>query len=142
MMGINDANNDIRESGRLLTVGTPEWADAYEEKVRSFLRIASENKACVYWVGVPVVRDELLQNRVLIANRAAKGACSTQKNCFFIDTLEVLSDENHKYASYRKESNGYNLRIRQKDGIHLSCEGSNLLAQYIMPYLEATGQGS
>lgn len=136
MMGVNDANNHIREGSRLCAVGTPEWGQAYENKVESFLRIASENNVHVCWIGIPVVREEGLQNRVLLANMAARNACNRVGNCRFIDTFEALCDENKKYTNYLKEPSGASVRIRAKDGIHFSMEGSNLLSNFILQKLE------
>jgi hypothetical protein len=139
MMGVNDANNHIREGNRLCAVGTPEWGQAYENRVENFLRIASENRVQVCWIGVPVVREEVLQNRVLLANMAARNACGRVSNCRFIDTFEVLCDENRKYTNYLKEPDGSCTRIRSKDGIHFSMEGSNLLSRHILQKLEHGG---
>ena len=72
MMGVNDANNHIREGNRIFLVGTPEWTEAYERKVYNFLCLASEVNARLYWIGVPVVREEWLQRRVEQANQAAR----------------------------------------------------------------------
>jgi hypothetical protein len=142
MMGVNDANNHIREGNRLCVVGTPEWAQAYENKVENFLHIVSASHARVFWIGVPVVREEQLQHRVYVANMAARNACGKLENCCFIDTSEALCDENRKYTNYLKESNGSSIRIRAKDGIHFSMAGSNLLARYILLKLEDADSGS
>lgn len=141
MMGVNDSRNHIRSGGKLLVLGTPEWAAAYGEKVESLLSVASEKNATVYWIGVPVVRDEGLQTCVALANEAAKSACGKQTACYFIDTSGVLCDENHKYSNYRKEVNGGNLRIREKDGIHFTIAGSSLISKHIMSYLQPSGEG-
>jgi lysophospholipase L1-like esterase len=132
MMGVNDANNHIRDGNKLCLVGTPEWARAYENRVENFLRIVSAANVRTCWIGVPVVREEWLQNRILLANQAARNACSRLKNCCFIDTFDALCDKNRKYTNYIKESNGSNVRIRARDGIHLSMAGSNLLSRYIL----------
>lgn len=136
MMGVNDANNHIRDGNRLCPVGTSEWAAAYQDKVENFLRIAAEFNIRVRWIGVPVVREEGLQNRVLLANMAARNACSRVSHCRFIDTFEALCDENRRYTNYIKEPDGSAIRIRAKDGIHFSMEGSNLLSRYILQKLE------
>jgi hypothetical protein len=135
MMGVNDANNHIREGNRLCVVGTPEWGQAYENRVESFLRIASETHIRICWIGVPVVREEELQSRVFLANMAARNACGRVENCRFIDTFGVLCDENRKYTNYLKETDGSNIRIRAKDGIHFSMEGGNLLSRHILQEL-------
>jgi lysophospholipase L1-like esterase len=142
MMGVNDANNHIRDGNRLCLVGTPEWAQAYENRVESFLRIVSASHARVYWIGVPVVREGWLQSRVLLANMAARNACVKLENCHFIDTSDALCDENRNYTNYLKEANGSSVRIRAKDGVHFSQAGSNLLARYILLKLEDADNGS
>jgi uncharacterized protein len=142
MMGVNDANNHIRDGSRLCPVGTPEWAQAYENRVASFLRIVSESQARVYWIGVPVVREQWLQNRVMLANMAARNACGKLANCQYIDTSETLCDENKRYTNYLKESSGSSVRIRAKDGIHFSTAGSDLLSRYILLKLEGRDQGA
>jgi hypothetical protein len=60
-------------------------------------------------------------------------------NCRFIDTFEALCDENRKYTNYLREPDGSSIRIRAKDGIHFSMEGSNLLSKYILQKLETSG---
>lgn len=142
MMGVNDANNHIRDGNRLCLVGTPEWVQAYEHRVESFLRIVSASHARVYWIGVPVVREGWLQSRVLLANMAARNACGKLENCHFIDTFDALCDENRNYTNYLKESNGSSVRIRTKDGVHFSLAGGNLLARYILLKLEDADNGS
>lgn len=142
MMGVNDANNHIRDGNRLCPVGTPEWGEAYESKVENFLRIAAELNVRVCWIGVPVVREEGLQNRVLLANMAARNACSRVSHCRFIDTFDALCDANRRYTNYIKEPDGSAVRIRAKDGIHFSMEGSNLLSKYILQKLETGGEAA
>ena len=142
MMGVNDANNHIRDGNKLCLVGTPEWAQAYENRVESFLRIVAASHARVYWIGVPVVREGWLQSRVLLANTAARKACGKLENCHFIDTFDALCDENRNYTNYLKEANGSSIRIRAKDGVHFSQAGSNLLARYILLKLEDADNGS
>jgi hypothetical protein len=142
MMGVNDANNHIRDGKQLHQVGTAEWAEAYEGKIESFLRVVSAGRARVCWIGVPVVREEWLQNRVLMANLAARKACGKVANCYFIDTVEALCDEHQKYTNYLREPNGSNVRIRAKDGIHFSMAGSSLLSRHVLSKLQDRDNGS
>jgi hypothetical protein len=132
MMGINDANNHIRDGSRLCVVGTPEWCDAYQKKVAEFLAILPLKNTRVYWIGIPVVREDWLMERVLLANKAVKQACEKLPGCYFIDTLDALTDENRHYTNYLTEPDGGKVRVRAKDGIHFSSAGCDLLSEYVL----------
>lgn len=136
MMGVNDANNHIREGKRLCLVGTSEWGQAYEHKVESLLRIVSEHHVRVCWIGVPVVREDGLQNRVALANNAAASACRRVGNCRFVDTYEVLCDSHRHYTNYLQEGNGASVRIRAKDGVHFTAQGGDRLSKYLLGKLD------
>jgi lysophospholipase L1-like esterase len=140
MMGVNDANNHIREDGKLCVVGTPEWARAYENRVESFLRTVSRNHVRMYWIGVPVIREDVLQSRVSLANSAAASACSRVAGCGFLDTSNTLCDANRKYTNFLKEPDGSSVRIRTKDGIHFTAQGGDLLSRHILNELDDEGK--
>jgi hypothetical protein len=142
MMGVNDANNHIRDGGKLCVVGTNEWRQAYEKKIENFLGIVARSNARVCWIGAPVVREEWLQERVTLANMAAQNACGRMENCRFIDTADVLCDENGKYTNYLQEPNGSSVRIRAKDGIHFSVPGGDLLSKRVLLNLKNQSSGS
>lgn len=135
MMGINDANNNIRVDDRKAILGTAAWPDAYQERVKRFISIISEKGTPTYWVGLPVVRDEAMTQRIEIANSAAKKACTEFEDCHFIDTWNILTDDKGNYTNYKKDRQGYTIRIREQDGIHFSTEGGDLLSRHILDYI-------
>lgn len=135
MMGINDANNNIRVDDRKAILGTAAWPEAYQERVTRFLRIILDYDVPVYWVRLPVVRDEAMTGRIEIANDAAEKACNQFDQCHFIDTLNILTDDNGNYTNFKKDAQGYTIRIRAQDGIHFSSEGGDILSHYILEYI-------
>lgn len=135
MMGINDANNNIRVGEVQATLGTAAWPNAYEHRVKSFLHIIEGFETPVYWVGLPVVRDEAMTARIDLTNGAAKNACESVDICHFVDIKEVLTDEEGNYTNYKKDKEGYSIRIRSKDGIHFSTEGGDLLSRHILDFM-------
>lgn len=135
LMGINDANNNIRIDGRKAVLGTAFWPVAYQKRVERFLDIIKSKNVPVYWVGLPIVKDVAMTDRIWLTNETAKKACSNSNDCRFIDTWQLLTDENGRYTNYKKDSNGYSVRIRAKDGIHFSREGGDLLTNYILKYI-------
>lgn len=135
MMGINDANNNIRMADSRAILGTPAWPVAYQERVERFIAIIAEKNVPTYWVGLPVVRDEAMTGRIEIANSAAEKACAGFELCRFIETKKLLTDDNGNYTNYKKDPQGYSIRIRAQDGIHFSNEGGDLLSRYILDYI-------
>ncbi len=135
MMGVNDANNNIRIDDRKAILGTAAWPLAYQERVTRFISIIMERNVPTYWVGLPVVRDEAMTSRIEIANSAAKKACEEFEHCHFIDTRSILTDDNGNYTNYKKDNKGYSIRIREQDGIHFSTQGGDLLSRFILDYI-------
>ncbi len=135
LMGINDANNNIRIDGEKAVLGTPFWPVAYQKRVERFLGIIKSRNVPVYWVGLPIVKDDAMTQRICLTNETAKKACTDTNDCRFIDTWQLLTDENGRYTNYKKDSKGYSVRIRAKDGIHFSREGGDLLTSYILKYI-------
>ena len=108
---------------------------AYQKRVERFLGIIKSRNVPVYWVGLPIVKDDAMTQRICLTNETAKKACTDTNDCRFIDTWQLLTDENGRYTNYKKDSKGYSVRIRAKDGIHFSREGGDLLTSYILKYI-------
>ena len=135
MMGVNDANNNIHIDNKKAILGTAAWPDAYQKRVERFIAIIAGNSVPTYWVSLPVVRDTAMSQRIQIANEAAKKACEAFDLCNFVDTADILTDDNGNYTNYKKDDKGYSIRIRAKDGIHFSTDGGDLLSRYILNYI-------
>jgi len=135
LMGINDANNNIRVDDRKAILGTAAWPDAYQERVKRFIAIIAQRNVPIYWVGLPVVRDEAMTQRIEIANSAARKACEAFAECHFIDTWNILTDDKGNYTNYKKDNQGYTIRIRAQDGVHFSREGGELLSRHILDFI-------
>lgn len=135
LMGINDANNNIRVDDRKAILGTAAWPDAYQERVKRFIDIIAERNVPIYWVGLPVVRDEAMTQRIEIANSAARKACDAFAECHFINTWNILTDDKGNYTNYKKDDQGYTIRIRAQDGVHFSREGGDLLSRHILDFI-------
>lgn len=135
IMGVNDANNNIRFGDTKAIVGTPVWPEAYQKRVESFLQIIGQKKTPVYWIGLPCVRDTDMSARISIANEAAKKACEGAEGCRFVETWPLLTDDKGGYTNFRKDDRGYNVRIRAKDGVHFSTEGGDMLSEHILGYI-------
>lgn len=132
MLGVNDANNNIRLGDVRAVLGTPLWPETYKKKVDGFVRIMTDQQVKVFWVGMPVVKDPAANDRIKIANEAAKTACDAVEGCTFIDAFTVLADEKGAYSVYVKGKDGANIRVRDKDGVHFSTEGGDLLSRHIL----------
>ncbi len=135
VMGVNDANNNIRVGDARAFLNTPSWGVTYQSMVEEFLGDIASHGIPAFWVGLPIVRDEEQVKRIQIANNAARRACDNVPNCHFIDIWTVLADQDGNYTKYKKNNEGYNVQVRERDGIHFSPEGGMLLSRYILDVL-------
>lgn len=133
IMGGNDANNSI--DGK--TAGTPEWGEAYRQKAEEFLKIATNAGAKVLWVGLPAMRDPAYGERVRAVNEAAKRACETVLGCAYMEPSDTFTDATGHYVQ-SKEINGKKVKLRGKDGVHMTMTGYDLLCRQILNRLDKT----
>lgn len=108
LIGGNDAYNGP---------GTDAWAQNFKNKVESFIQIAADGAAEIYWVGLPVMNKQSYSQKVQVANNVMESVCSGYGNCHFVDTWD-LSPEYSK--------------MRAGDGIHFTFTGYMFLGKHIL----------
>lgn len=128
MMGGNDSQNPI--AGK--APGAPEWTAAYEERVKSFLSIAAGAGVRVFWVGMPVMREEDYARRVRAANEAAERACRATPGCVYIDAWSYFADGSGNYVQAKVMPDGKEVSLRAKDGVHLTMTGYDYLSRHVL----------
>ena len=87
----------------------------------------------VYWVGVPPMRDARYDSHVSTLNSLVQ---HTVDHCAkFIPAPQEIRAKDGSFASYLNFS-GQSVRIREKDGIHLSMEGAKIFARSLIQELK------
>lgn len=129
MLGEND-NQALRTPGGLeeTPVGTVDWPEDYEERVREFMELITAKGSRLVWVGLPIVRDEGRWSIVERQNDIFERAAHDVRNVAFLDTWDLFSAPDGGYTAYYRSEGGVQL-IRESDGLHFNNAGYDLLAR-------------
>jgi hypothetical protein len=129
MIGKNDPQSLRTPGGNVVQeIGTFGWADAYAERVRDFMSIATSGGARVVWVGLPVIRDEARWEIVRRQNQIFEDEARAEPDVSYLDTWDLYSTPSGGYTAYLHEGNDV-IEIRASDGLHFTPTGYELLAR-------------
>ena len=141
MLGANDTQPIRREDGERIPVGTPEWAEAYGERVDRMLTELAASGARIIWVGPPPMRDP--QYDAAVKEIAAiQQQRAEAKGAAFIDMRPVLSAADGSYAESGPDDTGTLTRLRGRDGISFYKAGNNRMGQVVLSVLEGGEAGT
>ncbi len=129
MLGTND-RQQLRHGGKRLKKQTPEWFEAYGERVSRLGKSLKATKINYAWVGLPSVRFKTMNKDFLRFNEMyGKAAASPQGK--FIDVWDGFSDADGNYSRSGPDVNGQIVLLRSKDGINMTRAGKRRLAYYV-----------
>jgi hypothetical protein len=129
MIGKNDTQSLRTPGGRVQTpIATFAWPDAYAERVRNLMSVATSGGARVVWVGLPVIRDEARWEIIRRQNAIFDEAARAEPDVSYLDTWALYSTPSGGYTAYLHEGNDV-IEIRASDGLHFTPTGYELLAR-------------
>jgi hypothetical protein len=137
MLGANDVMPVEGSQGNHVQFADPAWAKAYAAKARELTAICRQanGRVSLYWVGVPTMADPALAAGVAQVNAALRAMCQ-EDGCRFIDTHRAFADENGRFTRQARDAaTGELVTIRTADGVHLTENGSRLLAGQVLDVL-------
>ncbi|MDR2075887.1 MAG: DUF459 domain-containing protein [Desulfovibrio sp.] len=134
-MGGNDSQDIVDITRKRHLVGTFSWERHYLLRARELLAAVSKEGALALWVGLPVMGNSPHARHTLQVSRQQQAACDPFTR-IFVDTLPVLADSRGGYLTYARNAKGVQTRIRQKDKIHLTDAGGDLLAAAVLPRID------
>lgn len=133
MLGLNEAQ-PLRSNGEDLAVGTPAWEQAYAARIQTLLDTARDRGCDLIWIGIPIVRgarEAKLQHIRTLTQKLVRGS-----GFVYIDTTALLSDDSGTYIDSMNLPDGGRLRLRMKDGAHMTRAGNRLVVERLLPVLE------
>ena len=131
MFGGNDGQ-PLTWNDEELQPDTPEWLAVYHELVGEAMDTLLAGTARVYWVGLPIMRDEQFTARVTAFNDVYREEAARRPGVVFVDIFDLFKDENGQYSTYLRNSNGDLLYMRNEDGAHFSWNGAIRLADFVL----------
>ena len=138
-LGSNDRQL-IREGGKKLKTGSPEWKKAYEQRVKSLGKVLQDTGLPFTWVGLPPVRFNTMNVDYLVFNEFYRAAAS-EAGGTFIDVWDGFADANGAYVRSGPDINGQIVLLRNKDGISLTKAGKRRLSFFIEALLSRALSG-
>jgi hypothetical protein len=127
MIGTNDA-----------VVYTDKDAARYEQLVEAMMRELKGNDGReVLWVNAPVMRDEDLEANIKKVDEIQRRVAARLGGITIVDAHTLFADETGEYSSSLPDENGDLVNMRAGDGIHLSGDGAQHLANAVFQQLDA-----
>jgi hypothetical protein len=131
IVGANDAKNLPDGATR-----DPSWRAQYSALVEEMLAVIGGNGRAVYWVGAPVMADATYSERVQGVNDVFREVAAKHSDVTYVDAYTLFSAPDGTYASTLSVPGGTVARVRGADGIHLTPEGGDLLAETVFERLD------
>jgi uncharacterized protein len=129
MTGVNDNQSLLTADGRIQAkIGTFQWPKAYEQRVRSFAKIAVNGGAHVVWVGLPTVSQQERWDHFRTQNEIFAQVAKGEPNMVYVDTWNRFAAPDGGYTPFYHHDGKVEL-IRETDGIHFNGAGYQLVAQ-------------
>jgi lysophospholipase L1-like esterase len=131
MFGGNDGQPMYLAGGTLETE-TPEWFEEYHARVGAAMDLLLTGAARVYWVGLPIMRDDQFTQRVIGFNEVYQEEAARRPGVVYLDTFPLFQDENGEYSTYLKNNSGDLLEMRTDDGAHFTWNGAYRLSWFVL----------
>ncbi|MEO6729468.1 MAG: DUF459 domain-containing protein [Candidatus Dojkabacteria bacterium] len=134
MLGLNDLDNIYdAATGRSYLYGNDDWKLAYAQKVDQMLNLLINEKGIkkVFWIGLPIAREDNWNYGINIENEVFKSVASRYINAVYIDTTARFA-VNGGYSETVTDDAGNTQFARQFDGIHMNLFGGQVMADYIL----------
>ena len=134
MMGANDPQDFPGPPD--VPFGIPAWTTEYQKRCEEFMRLATSQGAKLIWVSLPAMQDPALNARIAVVNQLQKQSASSVPGVIYLDAGTVLGGTTSPYSAFVTQG-GQNVNVRTPDGIHITPQGGDLLAHYVMSQLRS-----
>ena len=123
MVGANDGQSFLEGDGTVVAqFDTPEWTEAYRQRVAGIMDLAGGDGRRMVWVGEPNVGTGNVQRAVQIGNQLAQEEAATRPWVTYVDVAALLAGPDGGFAEYITLPDGSTARCYAGDGVHLSVK--------------------
>jgi hypothetical protein len=141
MMGTNDVQSltvvNEKNQKKYLIFGSDKWQEEYDKRVQDFMKIITDKKITVFWVGLPIMREKNFSDNIKLINSIYEKEVNNFENSYFISTWELLCDKKGNYAAFLADKNGQNKATRVSDGIHLTFFAGKIATEQIIGQIQS-----
>lgn len=121
---------DIYERRQRYIFPSDKWEQKYRNRVDEVLEFAAASGVRVIWVGLPVMREDRIEQGAKIENRIFQE--ETKKYKFeFVSTGDLLGAVGQPYKKYIEDPKKGKIVVRADDGIHFTSKGLRMISSRI-----------
>lgn len=120
--------------------GEPVWKAEYAGLVEEMLAVLDPGVRTVVWIGSPAFADDERDAAIKQIDDLTRDVVSRHDNVAFVDAYTLFTDPDGEYASSLPpldEPDGAAVPVRAGDGVHLTAQGAERLAQAVYAVLDA-----
>lgn len=128
-LGTND-RQQMTASGNDHRFPSDGWFTEYEKRVDGMVKILTNRKIPLIWVGLPPVKSPGMSADLVKFNAIYRKA-TEQAGGEFIDIWDGFVDENGAFVLTGSDVNGQQARLRGQDGISMTDAGKRKMAFYL-----------
>jgi len=129
-VGGNDTQ-DMELDGVRIVEGTPEWQAEYQRRAAITMDLVSGEGRHLFWVLQAPARDAGENVGVGQLNQAVRDAAATRQWVTILPADVLVANPDGSYADDLTTDTGRVERVRQRDGVHLTREGSAWVARVL-----------
>ncbi len=107
---------------------SPEWEQAYRQRIERIVTAAKAANVRLIWMGVPLMKNRRLNAQMRYLDELF--ASELAGKSIWLPTDKLMGGEDGQYRD-SITLNGQAVRLRSKDGIHFTIKGQQLLAEQI-----------
>jgi hypothetical protein len=138
-VGANDGFNMRTRRGEVAICCGEAWVAEYARRARRMMRAyARHGRGYVYWLLLPQAREGFFQHSFPAVNAGLRRAARALPRRVRIVHLNRVFTPGGRYREFMRRG-GRRVRVRQRDGVHLSVEGAAIAASMVVRRMRADG---
>ncbi|SEB41759.1 hypothetical protein SAMN05216178_0114 [Pseudomonas saponiphila] len=139
-LGPNDPwDMPVAKGKPFLRFKTPDWEEAYRQRIDSILDTAQAHNVQVIWVGPPNMEKPKLSTAMAYLSDLYKSQIERYQQ-HFVSANEILGYQNDEFSYYRTTGDGKKVKTRVDDGIHFTTTGQKLIAERVISLINFPSQ--
>ncbi|KST61278.1 hypothetical protein AO398_00940 [Methylobacterium sp. GXS13] len=128
MLGAND-RQPIREGDETADPLTDRWKVLYRARVDAFVKVFTDHKVPLVWVGLPPMQSEPLSRDLAAINDIVRDSV-TKAGATYVDIWPGFVDDRDRYTASGPDPEGQIAKLRTADGVHFTKAGDRKLAHF------------
>lgn len=135
MVGANDRRSFFVDGKSKALFATAPWRDFYGERAAAFMDHLKGRGVPVFWILLPVMRDEAAARDAKLINDLVLKAAADRPWVHTVETWSLTADASGAYQAYFKDLSGKVRLMRDNDGVHFTPPGYELIAESVLSQL-------